>query len=109
MSVLVIVPAGTAAGDWPGCEVVAGSTAAEAVRALGKSFSAAVVVSDGLAGEGLVAVAAAVAACGRPVIEVRSGRWDGVEPSPLSAACRGVISGFGMAGVREALRVLEPA
>ena len=40
-------------------------------------------------------------------IEVRCDRWDGFTPSRLSAACRGVISGFGMAGVPAALAILR--
>jgi hypothetical protein len=52
-------------------------------------------------------VASAVTASGRPCIEVRSERWDGESPSPLSAACRGVISGFGVDAARQAAAALE--
>jgi 3-dehydroquinate dehydratase len=63
----------------------------------------AVIVSDGLDAEATEAVAAAVRDHSSPCIEVRSARWDGESFSPLSAACRGVISGFGVAGVAAAV------
>jgi hypothetical protein len=66
-----------------------------------------VVVSDGLNVDDLKMVASAVTASGRPCIEVRSERWDGESPSPLSAACRGVISGFGVDAARQAAAALE--
>jgi 3-dehydroquinate dehydratase len=40
-------------------------------------------------------------------VEVRLQKWDGFSPSPLSAACRGVIAGFGEAGLAAAVRFLE--
>ena len=65
-----------------------------------------VLVSDGLDLAALEALSAAVRDSGRPCIEVRSERWDGQSPSPLSAACRGVISGFGVVAARQAAAVL---
>ena len=60
--------------------------------------------SDGLAPAGEAAVAAAIVRAGVRVIEVRAARWDGRTHSALSAACRGVISGFGIvAGVKAAV------
>jgi len=108
MRVLVLLPTATATpGDLTaGCDVVAYRGPDDIVSALAGTFEAAVILSDGLAGDGLGSVAAAVAACGRAVIEVRSERWDGTSHSPLSAACRGVVSGFGLAGIREAVRAL---
>ncbi len=103
MTILVLVPPGMTAGLAPECELVPCKSVAELVRALGGEFAAAVLVSDGLAGQELAAAAEAVRQCGRPVIEVRSERWDGTTRSPLSAACRGVISGFGPAGLGTAV------
>lgn len=80
--------------------------ARDLAAALEGAFAAAVLWSDGLDAEGLVAAAEAVQACGRPVVEVQARRWDGFTHSPLSAACRGVISGFGFAGVVAAERLL---
>ena len=67
-----------------------------------------VLVSDGLDVPELATIASAVRESGRPCIEVRSERWDGESPSPLSAACRGVISGFGIEAVRHAAAALDP-
>ena len=107
MSILLLIPAGTVPGAWAaGCDVATYASGDEVIRALKRTFDAAVLVSDGLPGESLDAVAAAVSASGRSVIEVRTERWDGASHSALSAACRGVISGFGLAGVREAIRAL---
>ncbi len=52
-------------------------------------------------------MADAIRASGIQCIEVRPERWDGRTPSPLSAACRGVISGFGIAGILAALDFLR--
>jgi hypothetical protein len=76
---------------------------AEAVRAGSRPL---VLISDGLDAAGLEALAAAVGESGRPCIEVRSERWDGQSPSPLSAACRGVIAGFGVAAAHQAAALL---
>ena len=62
--------------------------------------------SDGFRPAWLEPVAAAIRARAAPVIEVRLQRWDGVTQSPVSAACRGVISGFGARGVDAAVSVL---
>ena len=40
-------------------------------------------------------------------VEVRAERWDGRTPSPLSAACGGVISGFGVGGLLAAVRLVR--
>jgi 3-dehydroquinate dehydratase len=66
-----------------------------------------VLLSDGLDEAGQQAVAVAVRASGRMVVEVRSARWDGETQSQLSAACRGVISGFGGAGVAAAVALIQ--
>lgn len=64
-------------------------------------------VSDSVDGAAADAVALAVRQHGSPVVEVRLAHWDGEEHSPIGAACRGVIAGFGARGVREAVRFLE--
>ncbi|MBI5948896.1 MAG: hypothetical protein HY875_12230 [Chloroflexi bacterium] len=100
MSVTVIVPEGMA---------VAGATVyrtlADVLAAL-RGDGPAVLCSDGFDDGWLEPVAAEVRVRAGPVIEVRSQRWDGVTPSPVSAACRGVISGFGVRGVDAAVSVL---
>ena len=40
-------------------------------------------------------------------IAVLGARWDGFAPIPLAALCRGVISGFGAAGVKAAVAAIE--
>jgi 3-dehydroquinate dehydratase len=67
---------------------------------------AAVLVSDGFDDVASGRLAEVIGQTGRGVIEVRAQRWDGETPSPVSAACRGVISGFGDAGILAAVRLL---
>ena len=86
--------------------VVRYHTALEAKHELGGSADAVVIVSDGLRPEDIPAVAEAVRASNKRCIEVRSGAWDGATFSPLSAACVGVVSGFGAAGVSRAVELL---
>jgi len=107
MSVLVLVPHSMAlAGAQPGSiDVVRYHTAVDAVVALKAGNGPAVVVSDGLL-DSADAVAFAIKSSGRSCIEVRSERWDGQAESALSAACRGVIAGFGPAGVVAAVDLL---
>lgn len=106
--VLLIVPAGS--GEWmaapAGARTGTYRAAADIAGLLAGEFEAAVLWSDGVPADDLPAVAAAVRACGKPVIEVHGERWDGTTFSPLSAACRGVISGFGANGVRAARDLL---
>jgi 3-dehydroquinate dehydratase len=80
--------------------------ARDLASALEGSFSAAVLWSDGLSGDDLGIAAEAVRTAGRPVVEVQARRWDGFSHSPLSAACKGVISGFGVAGIVAAAKLL---
>jgi hypothetical protein len=103
---LVVIALGAPAAP-EGARSVACADAEAMVAALAGPFDAAVLVSDGLPSKDLERLSEAVVACGRPVIEVRSERWDGQSPSPLSAACRGVISGFGEGGVAAAVGVLK--
>lgn len=41
-------------------------------------------------------------------IAVHGERWDGFTAVPLAAHVRGVIGGFGLAGIETARRVIEP-
>ncbi|GAB4331029.1 MAG: hypothetical protein Kow0010_16180 [Dehalococcoidia bacterium] len=74
---------------------------------LRSDFDAAVLMTDAVPPADADVVAKAVKRAARPVIEVQGRRWDGMESSPISAACRGVISGFGVDGVVAAVRLLE--
>ena len=97
---LVVVPASCSlpAPLPDGVTVVRYNNPAEAAAAIAGGSGPAVILSDALNDpEG--SVASAVRTSGRSCIEVRSQRWDGETPSPLAAACRGVVAGFGVAGV----------
>jgi hypothetical protein len=104
--VLLVVPASVAAAIAPGAaEVRAYHTASEAAAALqSPGWDTAVLLSDAIPPADEDALATVVRAAGRPVIEVRRERWDGETWSPLTAACRGIVSGFGLAGVAAAAR-----
>jgi hypothetical protein len=91
----------------PGARVEACNSPSDITEALAGPWEAAVLVTDGIPEASLDSIAQAVRASGRPVIEVRSARWDGASASPVSAACRGVISGFGPAGVAAAAAMLQ--
>jgi 3-dehydroquinate dehydratase len=104
--VLVLAPAAIAvelAGAVPY------SSLEDVTAALTSTDGPAVLVSDGLLEEQLAALAAEIRRLRRQVIEVRAERWDGASFSPLSAACRGVISGFGLDGIGAALHLLRMA
>ncbi len=105
--VLVLVPAGFDPGPLPpGAAVHTYGGVSTVVAALRATDAPAVICSDALSGDGLAQVAAAVGDRPGRCIEVRSTRWDGEAHSPLAAACRGVISGFGADGVRRAAALL---
>lgn len=84
--------------------VVRFGTAHELVAAM-RGATDAVLVSDGLAGGD--AIAHAIRSLGLRVIEVQSAKWDGESHSALTAACMGVISGFGAGAVRYAVQALR--
>lgn len=107
-SVLVLAPAALAPEQPPaGAEVRTWADLGALLAALEERGNRpCVLVSDGLHADTEAAVAAAIRSAPGPVVEVRSLRWDGESPSPVSAACRGVISGFGAAGVAAAVGVL---
>ena len=106
--VLVILPAGLAPPPLPeGVEVRAGATAADAAAALAAATGDAVLCVDGLGDA--AAIAEAAASVEGTVIEVVQGAWDGETHSAVSAACAGVIAGFGAAGVIAAVALLADA
>ena len=109
IDVLVLAPAHAAEAvfEYAGVKTATYGSADEAARTLAGTEGPAILVSDGLMESELGGVARAVAGRTGRVIEVRSERWDGAISSPLSAACRGVISGFGSGGVAAALALLE--
>jgi hypothetical protein len=110
MDVLVLVHASRAealpALD-EGVKVANVATLEAALTALRETPGPAVICSDGFDEGWLEPLGAAVR--GRPAaaIEVRGERWDGHSHSELSAACRGVISGFRAGGVSAAIAALR--
>lgn len=105
-AILVILPAGATPPALPdGVEVHTCATPTEVVDALSAATGGVVLCVDGLGGE--AEIAEAVAGVGSAVILVEQGAWDGEAHSPVSAACGGVIAGFGMAGVSAAVALLR--
>ena len=100
--------AGNAAHNAPmGAFIVSYGSAGDLVsKLLAHDGGPVVIDSRGIDDEGQRAVAATLREHGLLCIEVRRERWDGFSPSPLSAACRGVIAGFGDAGIAAAVRLL---
>jgi len=108
VSVLLLLPA--AAGEVtppPRANPRVFATASEAAAALAADPSPAVILTDTVDAAAQETIAAALRAHPRPCIEVRSARWDGTSPSPLSAACRGVISGFGTHALATAVSLVS--
>ncbi len=104
-AVLVLLPAGAAPPALPdGVEVRTCATPAEAVAALAATTGDVVLCVDGLGGA--AEIAEAVASVRGSVIQVEQDAWDGEAHSPVSAACRGVVAGFGVAGVVAAVALL---
>lgn len=104
---LALLPVGVPAPDLPnGVALLRYAAATDVVAALAGADGGAVLCSDALDAADLADVAAAVRAAPGPVVEVRSAPWDGETHSPLSAACAGVIAGFGADGVRAAAALL---
>ena len=105
--VLVLVHRALSPGPLPaGTALVPFETVVDAIVALKATAIPAVVCTDGLAPEDLPPLAAAITAHPVPCIEVRIGAWDGESASPVAAACRGVISGFGANAIRYAIEFL---
>lgn len=105
----MLVPAGRE-GELPplpqGATVFPYASAEEALTLLASSPLPAVLWSDPLDGEAAAGLATSIATRTAPVVEVRSEGWDGVSHSPLNAACRAVIAGFGPAAIPAAVTAL---
>lgn len=98
--VLVLIPRAAGTVTLPeGVMLVPFHTAFDAAISLRASNAPAVLVTDGLDAEDLDTLAAAIKDRSGVCVEVRLSGWDGETHSPVSGACRGVISGFGADGV----------
>ncbi len=107
-SVLVFVDTLTAARLGPGEQFTATTSLDEWLAALRADPTRGYIVWAGAVPMSRVAeVVQTVAGRSSRCIEVRAERWDGHSPSPLSAACRGVISGFGLNGIHAAVKLLS--
>jgi hypothetical protein len=108
LMILVLVPTGFAVPPqlWERAAILPYGPAEDLVAALAQPHDAAVIVTDALPEASFEPVAAAIRASAKPCIEVRSKRWDGESFSLVSAACRGVISGFGADGLLAAVGVV---
>jgi hypothetical protein len=110
--VLVLVPHGAvpdgAAID--GCRVVTWRSGDDVLRELeaaaAEGLAGVVLVSDGLPPDHAAAVVETVRTCRIPVVEVLGGQWDGFSRLDLSAAGRGMVSGFGIEGAWAAAKAL---
>lgn len=107
--VLVIVPAEAIAAlpPLPATTLVPVTSTLDVVVSLKASPLPAVICTDTIAGEEAESVAAAIRERAAPCVEVRLAGWDGESHSPVSAVCKGVISGFGPAGVLRAAQYLR--
>ena len=104
--VLVILPPGVTPPPLPdGVEVRVCATAAEVTAALDAATGDVVLCAGRLAGD--AAIANAVAAVAGTVFQVELESWDGETHSLVSAACSGVIAGFGTAGIAAAVALLR--
>ncbi len=106
--ILLLVPPGfdVPPSLWERCAVITYPTTDDALAALAMPHDALAMVTDTLLESDLPRVADAIRANAKPAVEVRSQRWDGDAFSPISAACRGVISGFGPNGLLAAAGLL---
>lgn len=66
-----------------------------------------VVWVDGLSATELEQLGAVLVSTGMRPVVVLGARWAGFEPVPLAPLARGVISGFGVAGVHAAISTLS--
>ena len=106
MQITVYFPENAAHNTPMGAFIVSYGSAGDLVsKLLAHDGGPVVIDSTGIDDEGQRAVATALREHGLICIEVRRERWDGFSPSPLSAACRGVIAGFGDAGIAAAVRL----
>ena len=106
--VLVILPAGVAPPPLPeGVEVRTCATSGDVAAALRQAGGDVVLCVDGLPDAEVIA--GAVRTAEATVILVEPGAWDGETHSPVSAACTGVVAGFGVTGVSAAVALLRDA
>ncbi len=111
--VLVVVPHGAVADRTAveGCRVATWRSGDDVVRELSAAdaerLAGVVLLCDGLPGDHLDAVIEAVRVCHVPVVEVRGAHWDGFSRLELAAACKGMVSGFGVEGVWAAAEALR--
>ncbi len=110
--VTILLPKNTEAGSHPGTTTLRYADSAHlAVLIAGLPASSPVVLyHDGLTDREQARITGTLGAQSLDVIEVRGPGWDGFESTPLSSACRAVISGFGTAGIAQAVSALsQPA
>lgn len=107
MPIAVFVPSGLDVPDLPSAAVHRFDSPGDLAAQLARTPGIAVLVSDGLEGEAAASIADAVRSHEGQVIEVQFNSWDGISHSPLSAVCRGVVAGFGPAGVAAAIAALS--
>ena len=104
--VLVILPAGVEPASLPeDVEVRRCATSGEVAAALPQAGGDVVLCIDGLPDAEVIA--GAVRTIEATVILVELGSWDGETHSPVSAACTGVVAGFGIAGLSAAVALLR--
>ncbi len=105
-AVLVVLPSGITPPPLPdGVEVRTCATAAEVTAALAAATGDVALCGGDRRGD--AEVADAIAAVTGTVIQVELESWDGVTHSAVSAACAGVIAGFGTAGIAAAVALLR--
>lgn len=107
--VLVLIPASEAPNlpHIDGAVLVPFTSTLDVVVSLKASQLPAVICTDTIPPDESESVVTAIRERTAPCIEVRLAGWDGESHSPISAACRGVISGFGPAGVVRAADLLR--
>ena len=109
--VLILIPAAEAASlpHVEGAVLVPFTTTLDVVVSLKASPLPAILCTDTIPAEEADAVVTALRDRPAACIEVRLAPWDGESHSPISAACRGVIAGFGVVGVVRAAELLSEA
>ena len=108
MTVYVYLPAGDpgSAVDEPDITVMTYESSSHLASLLAANNAVpAVILTSELSLDEQAEVADAIREHAVRAVEVRHERWDGFASSPLSAACRGVISGFGASGIGAAVAV----
>ena len=104
--ILVMLPAGLEPPPLPeDVEVRFCATSGEVAAALRQAGDDVVLCVEGLPDSEVIA--GAVRTAEATVILVEPDPWDGESHSPVSAACSGVIAGFGIAGVSAAVALLH--